>query len=40
MVEVVRAKTDFNKAVSSQNAVLAETARMNEVALHKDLRGL
>lgn len=40
MVEVVRANTDFNKAVSSQNAVLAETARMNEVALNKYLQSL
>lgn len=40
MVEVVKANTDFNKAVSSQNAVLAETARMNEIALNKYLQSL
>lgn len=40
IVEVVRANTDFNKAVSSQNAVLAETARMNEVTLNKYLQSL
>lgn len=40
IVEVVRANTDFNKAVSSQNAFLAETARMNEIALNKYLQSL
>lgn len=40
IVEVVRANTDFNKAVSNQNTALAETARVNEATMNKYIQSL
>lgn len=40
IVEVVRANTDFNKAVSNQNIALAETARINEATMSKYIQSL
>lgn len=40
IVEVVRANTDFNKAVSAQNIALSETARVNEATMNKYIQSL
>lgn len=40
IVEVIRANTDFNKAISNQNTALAETARVNEATMSKYIQSL